>query len=1191
MLSKDMVITKLKQKLESTEHSNARATRRLQHLLNSSVDMTLTDLVDDVVESFDKIRLESEFERSAHQKLIHSYEQRLSASVPVLLQGKLRLPEKESTKSQQTDPEHQSLIKQLISITNYKADSCNVVPDLPSMAIELVSFYSKATKDLETERDELSQAVNQQTDQYNLLLESQSTRQTAFEELAKTVDELKEEKQRFQSKLAASVSVNKKLQQEITSIVEAGKVSEQASKSSLLTAKAHVKSLTADLTNSRKQLALREQEVTSLQTQNQLLESLKSDNASLQKQSSHATHLIKDLKEKITQLENKKHDQLTLQEQELETLSSNFLDLQSEYDALQKRSERESHLMAELKNKLALQEEESAATSSEYLDLQSEYADLQKQFTEMKSSNNSLQEHQNAYLDLQQQFTAVKASNDSLQEQLDSEQQKANGSSATTNAEYLDLQSKYSDLQQQFTAMKTSNNTLKEQLDSEQQKTTSQQDKLLDLEILISALRQTNTDSHEDKAIADLKTENDDLRNQLDAEKQKTAEDTSNTPPNSISKQLASDLEVQNESLNKTVEQLVLELKKATEWEIENKILKDRIRELEEQAELRCEKIASESSLAAIINNDPPTPNDNNSEQQDILKLQSDLKKLRRDRDLSEAEAQLQICELESTIQSQKEAHTSELNLLKKTISDLSPDPQAELQYSIERSLRDVQGTKITSWGTQANDDVGKHEDTYSTDKSSEVSAELEKSMNEDSIPSVAQLLSERKDLVHDLIQLVACIGEEGLPVQLRSRVLSLKQEAKGYPSIECNNCSHLEGQLSIMRRTLGDAIDDRNAIEEELVNLKIHLNNRPKQPHGGSVPLDSSTVTIAVGEDLSSTSDYGQRDDKCTQTCVSMLKANTFRMIHTDRRRSRSAPPLTPSDGIIDLDCTLRSVMEPKSSSSSIITTSSVWSSRRGPTQAPLDVLMPPGGAFSLGGGGGGGGGPGSACPIPLATGSSFGSLVQIPGGGNFAPHLAGGRDTTPPYGYINGFSYTPDSTAPSSPEMSLKWAPAQVTSPKRNHFGRQRQPMLDLVLPPAPEKHRFVKRSGQGSPRPCNGREEELIDQLSIAQTESVIVGDACSTQAYTMSPSDTSESFSPPMSPAARRAFFNRHVLSNSPVPITLSPSHSNRLALQRGAHRPSVGVQTDPFYPLRQMSSPPEQLVDDDLEYSGGEEDER
>ena len=1161
--TKDMVIFNLKQQLETIEHTCSRATRRLSHVVGST-DASLLELVDGVVESFDRIKLEGEFERSANQQLISSYENRLAASVPILLQKSLKMPTDVST-YQQTDPEHQTLVKQLIAITSFNADNCNKVPDLSSMVLEAIYFYSEKIKKMETEGDELSSRLQQQSEMNDLLAEREQ-----------------------------EIRNNHKVDTD------------------------NIEILNDRLTQKDENTHLLNEDIKTL---NDRLQEMKTVNHQKDEQLRKATATITELEIKISkQTEN---DELKARE---EDLPAKLKILQTNYTALQNTAANEAETLqlqaTNLNEQLKAKSAESETLATQLETIQSSHTLLQN------TSTSKVEALQHRVANLDEQLKAKSAESETLTIQLETIQSSHTLLQNTSTSKVEALQHRVANLDEQLKTKAAEYQLLKESLSVEQSNITKLQNKIIDLEALKEAMKyssptsptETNIDTEDLKKklnqseaiIEQLRLEKDSLEAQQKIVGKNTSE--------GIELDRVHDLELQNKSLTETIEQLVIQLKEAShspkenaiqvdptavstgsmkfqESEIENKILREKIDELEdlvESATLRALD-QEESELRNILNNEP-----DKDVTEKIKSLEASITSITRDAAICKADCCLQVSELESTIQSVKEEHlleisiinekhNTELTQLQSVISnqsqslpsiDLTNQESGDLQRSIEESLKHIQGQRVTSWGSPHND-LCLNNDAYSTDKSSEVSLELEKSMNEDpgeDITTKLAQLSDKKILQQDAVD---------------TRSLSTSIRNKLHDSVvECSKCIHLKDQLSIMRCTLGDAIDDRNALEEDLVALKIQWNaTRPVHNYeSGAVALDSSTATVAVGtnppirqKSICSSSTDSEVSDKGIQTVVSMLRPDVLWFVRSDRissefgtrRRSKSAPPLSPSECVLDFDgCSVRPTIEPKSSSSSMITSSSVWSSRRGPAQAPLDALLPPGGGFSFGGLGG------NACPIPLATGSSFGSLIQVSGNSpNFTSHSLLGRDTTPPYGYINNFTYTPDSTAPSSPEMSLKWIPAAATSPKKNYFGRQRQPMLDLVLPPAPERHRFVKRPGQSSPR-CNGREEELIDQLSIPQTESVVIGDGCSTQAYTMSPSDTSESFSPPMSPAGRRAFFNRNLMNNSPAPISLSPSHSNRMVFHRNIQRISIGVQTNHIEE--------QHIADDDLRYSGGEE---
>ena len=115
----------------------------------------------------------------------------------------------------------------------------------------------------------------------------------------------------------------------------------------------------------------------------------------------------------------------------------------------------------------------------------------------------------------------------------------------------------------------------------------------------------------------------------------------------------------------------------------------------------------------------------------------------------------------------------------------------------------------------------------------------------------------------------------------------------------------------------------------------------------------------------------------------------------------------------------------------------------------------------------------------------------------------------------------------------------------------------MKSLELPPSPDRQRFLRkvcRGGYG----LFTREDELVDQLSIPQTESVV-------DVHTlpgMSPSEGSEPFSPPMSPTRIR--YGRHTaLSVTPGSTPAIPLSPVTVKLLKGGNGVSIAVQTEEF----------------------------
>ncbi|KAJ9453164.1 hypothetical protein DIPPA_30661 [Diplonema papillatum] len=253
----------------------------------------------------------------------------------------------------------------------------------------------------------------------------------------------------------------------------------------------------------------------------------------------------------------------------------------------------------------------------------------------------------------------------------------------------------------------------------------------------------------------------------------------------------------------------------------------------------------------------------------------------------------------------------------------------------------------------------------------------------------------------------------------------------------------------------------------------------------------------------------------------------------------------------------------------------------------------------------------PPDGAPLrPLVNNSSSMSSVVSTSGSSRTPlkpltpldyllaHSTMPMASPPPMQLSAPYTRSPKSGSPSSPDTNLCWTSPGKRQPMKQqqqqqqqpqqqqqlHFSppmlppsigtgrRARRPMMALQLPPAPEKQaRLVRVKAAGIQQVSlsskflgeRSKEDELIDQLSIAQTESFVMGDT----ATTMSPSDASDTFSPPMSPTARRVIRQFHATRTpSPLPpMPLSP-HRSSPHCYNYASKPvtaATGTQTSSF----------------------------
>eukprot|EP00754_Rhynchopus_humris_P012072 Rhum_TRINITY_DN14264_c5_g2::Rhum_TRINITY_DN14264_c5_g2_i1::g.76463::m.76463 len=327
----------------------------------------------------------------------------------------------------------------------------------------------------------------------------------------------------------------------------------------------------------------------------------------------------------------------------------------------------------------------------------------------------------------------------------------------------------------------------------------------------------------------------------------------------------------------------------------------------------------------------------------------------------------------------------------------------------------------------------------------------------------------------------------------------------------------------SQLREALAESVAQRNVLEAELVALRHQL--EPDRCASSSAGLEGAQPAARITTGV-------QTDRRTAGFTLETAK------------RARSAPSRTSQLGESSSSTSIKDGNEPDHApshySSMYSSTSSRWSFKRGATTAaqPLDLLLPAGRREAL--------------------------QAQL--------------GISPPAAVLHSKEAPRhDCVVLPSPEAGLRFPPGMVQRPAlfsltgaRVPAGpHNRRPMKALELPPSPDRRRQDKSAMFRGPMfEANAREHEIVDNLSIPATESVLEF------VPGMSPSEVSEPFSPPSSPRPRGGYHQRWQnpqLVMTPVSgVPLSPVHSrlshrgsaqSALSHSMGQMLCTVGVQTE------------------------------